>query len=332
MIFMKSIAAPVLLSTFLLVQACGGGGSGGGVDSNDDSDGIVVEPQTGSDAASSDDEGDATAVAPQISSVDNFVFQFSPEFALSNTEEDRETITALLAPSVESINQIDNLFNNITVPVIYQNCGFANAFYSPFERTITLCDELLFAAAGVFLNGNTDPSDDDLVNALASGFQMLVFTMYHEMGHTFDDLRDVSIGGNFESVADAIGVVLSVQTGQPIAPILGGLFFLQNTDGSFADVHNSGDDRAGDIICWTLGGSPQLAASFPELTIALIQGGRDCASEYQDQFEFVSDLVPGLSDIPVVSALSKSAQEPDYKTLDAILSKELGKNFSTSLR
>ena len=115
MIFMKSIAAPVLLSTFLLLQACGGGGGGGGTDSNDNSNGVIVEPQTGSDSAGSASEGGATAIAPQSSDVDNFVFQFSPEFALSSTEEEREVTTALLAPSVESINQIDNLFNNITV-------------------------------------------------------------------------------------------------------------------------------------------------------------------------------------------------------------------------
>ncbi len=60
-------------------------------------------------------------------------------------------------------------------------------------------------------------------------------------------------------MADAIGVVLSVQTGQPLAVFDAGLFFFANTDVSFADKHGSGEDRAGDTFCWVLGSSSFLS-------------------------------------------------------------------------
>ncbi len=61
---------------------------------------------------------------------------------------------------------------------------------------------------------------------------MMDFLLFHEVGHALDDIRDLGVGGNFEWVADAIDTVLSVRTGQSLAPILGAFYFAQNTEGS----------------------------------------------------------------------------------------------------
>lgn len=154
---------------------------------------------------------------------------------------------------------------------------------------------------------------------------MMSFVLYHEIGHALDDIIDLGVGGNFESVADAIGTVLSVRTGQPLAAIYGAQYFLQNTEGTFADVHNSCADRAGDLVCWTLGSSSRLAQAFAEISAGLVAAGRDCVAEYADQLDFVSRLIPNIRDVPPVTALSKESIESDnkLKAIDALMSELL---------
>ena len=68
-----------------------------------------------------------------------------------------------------------------------------------------ICNELGDAAFGFFLSA-LEGTDDDVVQAREQSIDSSIFVTYHEMGHALDDIRDISIGGNFESVADAIGV------------------------------------------------------------------------------------------------------------------------------
>jgi len=204
------------------------------------------------------------------------------------------------------------------VPVIYGECGFANAFYAPSERTIVLCDELWTVAFNYF---NTLVEDSLTADLVAQAYSMMTFVLYHEVGHAIDDISNVSIGGNSESAADAIGTVLSVRTGQPTAAINGAVFFLQNDSGSFADVHGSGVDRAGDIICWTIGGSPAVAEQLTSVAESLSEAGRDCVGEYADQEQFVANLVPNLADIPPITT-TRSILDAGYNY--AIMDKILG--------
>jgi len=154
---------------------------------------------------------------------------------------------------------------------------------------------------------------------------MMSFVLYHEVGHALDDIRDLGVGGNFESVADAIATVLSVRTGQPLGAIDAALYFLQNVEGSFADVHSSGADRAGDIVCWTIGSSSRIADLFSTVAADLVATGRDCVGEYADQFEFVSNLIPNLRDLPPVASLRKQPGDGNtqIEAMDELLSRLL---------
>ena len=236
-----------------------------------------------------------------------------------------ELIEQEIGRSVVALNAIPNVFNNMQLPVVYGSCGQANAFYSPADREITLCDELSGDAFNYFLTINDSDDDDAFGVALVEALGMMNFVLFHEVGHALDDIRDLGVGGNFESVADAIGTVFSVRTGQPLAPVFGALYFAQNTEGSFADVHNSGADRAGDLLCWTLGSSSRLTELFSDLASELVQGGRDCVAEYADQLDFVSRLVPGLLDIPPVTSLRKEpvGESRRLSEIDALLSELL---------
>ena len=270
---------------------------------------------------------------PSPSTLDNFVFQLDQNYVDVTSENDLNFISANFGAAIAPLNSIDNVFFDSTVPVVYGNCGEANAFYAPANRLIGLCDELTMLSIGRFQQLAADPvtgtvSDEDRTAAVQQGFSTMAFVMYHEMGHALDDIRDlVAIGGNFESAADAIGVVLSVQTGQPEAAAFGGLFFLNSGGSSFTDEHGAGEDRAGDILCWVIGGSPALSAALPDLTAMFATGGRDCIGEYANQRQFVEALVPNFANVPVIgpttiaSARSKfsPAEQDRFAVLDKVM-------------
>ena len=162
------------------------------------------------------------------------------------------------------------------VPVIYGECGVANAFYLPQQRRILVCDELANVA----------------------------FTYFQ------------SVQGEEESV----------ETGQPLAAIDAGLFFFSNENVSFADEHGSGEDRAGDIFCWVIGSNSLLEVQFPTIATEFIDAGRDCVAEYANQFDFVSQLLPNLQDIPARASLKSKRSEADadrFAALDRLIAARL---------
>lgn len=246
-------------------------------------------------ASCSGDDDDPQGVQPPR--VDNFRFAIDPSGVTPDTNQDYlNFVDTQFGGAVAPLNRVDNFFNGYTVPVSYQLCNnVANAFYDPNTRSVILCDELLVLGANVFI----EFLELTLEDAIFSSAAALTYTLYHEIGHSLDDIRGFSSAGNFESIADAIGVVLSVQTQQPEASILGATFLLAASgDSSFVGVHGSGEDRAGDIFCWTIGSSSRIAAAFPELTQLFNDGGRDCVGEYATQYAAVSNLVPNLQNIP----------------------------------
>ncbi|MGQ7847777.1 DUF4344 domain-containing metallopeptidase [Granulosicoccus sp. 3-233] len=280
------------------LAACGGGGSGG------ESNFLADDP------------------------VPNFSFAVDSDFASQTSEDFIAFVEEDLGNSVETLNRIQNFFNNTTIPVSYTACEEANAFYSLLDRSITLCHELTNLGYNYYLQQDEETLDEESRQAIAfnRAFAMMNFVLYHEMGHAMDDLRELGIGGNFESVADAISVVLSVQTGQPQAGIYGGLFFLIDTNASFGDEHIGGADRAGDILCWTIGSSSLVAAAFPSATDLFNNEGRDCVGEYANQHEFVTQLIPFLDEVPPKSALktSEAALAAEFAGMDDYMVEMLG--------
>ena len=311
----KFVFTSLCLATFL--SACGGGGGG-------DSD-----TATTPDAPSNDGgEGNTLPDSSPIGGTDlnNFSFAVDPSVSANIPERALSFIESQIAGSIAPLNRISNLFNNSTVPVTYSFCGRANASYTPATREITLCDELTEVLFFLFLGDGT--TNEQFDTALVNGVSALNFVLYHEIGHALDDISDLGVGGNFESVADAIAVVLSVQTGDALSALFGGAF-LETTTGGFAGVHGSGPDRAGDIICWTIGSSSQLAILLPEIATEFANAGRDCVGEYADQFAFVEQLIPELRSIPPKSSLRSNqmqAHADHWAALDKML-----KNSSNAL-
>ncbi len=261
------------LFTAFFVIACGGGGGG--------------------DDEGASGGGGVDEVGQPGTPVLNGSFNLSVVDGI--TTEWNTALTSVLQPSVAYVNRIIDLPKDI--PISMQNCGVANAFYLP-ERSgesiapiIFMCWELYDQ---IILYFDAEFEDD-----LDTSFQVTngayTHVMYHEIGHAIDEQLALPIVGNTESAADAIATVLAVEQGFGINTLAAALLFDADGDGSFADVHAGGADRAGDLFCWALGGDPTLAESFSSITQIFIDSGRDCVSEYAGQVASVSSWLPNIS-------------------------------------
>ena len=277
-----------LLVVGLALGGCGGGGGDedGAAPPPDATDPMLGGPRMETTAPPGDDPRPSLEVSVEQSIVDA-----EPAFAQAMLDR----LTALAAP----INAVSNVFGGVTVAIDYERCGTPNAFYSPGERRIIVCDELLPLLADFFgrqLAEEPEAEREEL--ALSAALSAMAFVLYHEFAHALDDISNVPAGGNFESVADGIGTVIAAETDQHYAIYTAAFFFLDNPQASLADEHGNGIDRAGDMFCWLVGSNSQVAAQLPQITQDLADAGRDCTGEYFDQRDFVYTLAPQFRNLP----------------------------------
>ena len=285
----RAIARASFLAVPLLLAACSDGGG------SDDAPAIADDDPVGGPIAGEapDPDGDPVGGGPGATPGEgggvNFALRIGPDVAATTTDRWQSYFTRQMEAALEPLNALPGLVER-TIPVTYARCGQSNAFYDPMRREITICDEIV---------------DDQLVywSNTPSAILSTVFILYHEIGHALDDVRNVPISGNIESAADSIAVVLATETGRGVAAVFGG-DFLSRAPASYADEHNSGPDRAGDIICWAIGGTSRLTfnSALAPLTSQFIEANRDCVEEYMGQRDAIFTSVPDLVSI-VPSAL-----------------------------
>ncbi|MFD9949786.1 DUF4344 domain-containing metallopeptidase [Nonomuraea sp. NPDC059023] len=97
------------------------------------------------------------------------------------------------------------------IPVKAEQCDTVNAFYSPEDRTITMCYEMvaylqsLFAAPESGQSATPDPQDvDESVVGAMSGIY------YHELGHALIDLYDLPSTGKEEDAVDQLSALVLI--------------------------------------------------------------------------------------------------------------------------
>jgi len=234
------------------------------------------------------------------------------------TDEFYENANDFVLSPIRSLNTTENVFNNITVDVEYRECfnadgsDKAGAFYAPAINTASLCDQLTQLGSDLFLGQGYNEEMSELL-----GLTAMSFVSFHELGHAIVRENQFAIGGNSESIADSFAVVLSQLTGQRVAAFAAAEVFrsLPQAEGAvaFFGEHPGSNDRAGDITCWWLGANPQMIEPdtvFEALAEIFVAIGRDCTSEYADQYAFVTSTVPAIQSINLTGAAN-----PDSETV-----------------
>lgn len=218
---------------------------------------------------------------------------FHLEYESPKNPDYRELESALQESAVfEAVLEDLNSFLVLphSIPVVFSECGEANAFYSPEHGTITLCYELMEDFARVFAESGSKPEEaaQQLIEATA-------FIFYHEMGHALVHQLELPITGKEEDAVDDLATVILINAdddkdGEKMAFSAAEAFYLWGEEvgdapgeEAYADEHSLDKQRFYNILC-TVYGSDEEAFSdivgedgLPEARAAR------CADEYNQK-------------------------------------------------
>lgn len=174
-------------------------------------------------------------------------------------------------------------------PITFKECGFVNAYYSPLEKEVVVCGELLenFAQNFVYFVWSEEELDTAITDAT-------YFILFHELGHGLIDIYNITYSGREEDVVDQLSALVLVNLGEDgvRAAITGANFFYLTSSQidtqyyPFWDEHALGQQRYYNILCWVYGSDQQKYADFVgEYGLPVERAGR-CPREYEKMSQF----------------------------------------------
>jgi len=181
-----------------------------------------------------------------------------------------------------------------------RQCDQVNAFYSPFDRSLTLCYEII---ADAIAHAPKTVSPDGFVTRAAAIFGNIVGVLLHEGGHMMFDMFDVPRFGREEDAADENAAFLALQFNQDVArSIIRGFAYawaIEKDPSSTApmrawsDEHGSASQRMYNALCLAYGGDPKTFHEFVDRGLLPKSRAVGCADEFnQLKFAFVTTILP----------------------------------------
>ena len=279
---MRNAGRVLTLSSLLLVAACSSDSdktadfsvtdSGSEIEMNPLQTDMLqqVQPQSIGDPAMPDVAGLNGRLLPSIFTTQTGI---DPAFAQSSAALVLQLNDSLLLPG--------------DISVTFADCGTANAFYRPASLDgslpeIRMCHELTALFANFFANNE-------------QAFLASTFVLMHELGHALTDVLQLPVLGIEESYVDGIAAVLLGESGLAEGSVLAGWFFGSQSNTPFFDSHRAGPQRLGDLACWGIGADLSLQSEpiVGAIAAQLIQGGRDCVAEYNQQLLGLNAVLGG---------------------------------------
>jgi hypothetical protein len=285
---MRTRLGAALAAGALVVAACGGNGGGSAAESSPS-----VESPTTAEAQASPAQGNSlTGTAePTPASDEPTDGKMTVTYEDATTPEaikgrDLMQKTHLLEGLAKDIN--DSLKLPYDIPLVGSECGVANDFWSPSDKTMTLCYEDVDNSITIFGDAhNPDPEAAARRNAIGA--------FYHELGHMAIDIYDLPATGREEDVADQMAAFALlqrddagnfnpefVQAAKDTAEAY--LIAAKEDDPAskdlLADVHTLDQARMYNFDCWIYGSDPEGNADMVSDDM-LPQGRADgCEDEY----------------------------------------------------
>lgn len=242
----------------LLVAACGGGGT----DEKADSSGGAAASETPK-AKGPDDT--ATADAGGGKMIVTYDDATSPDAQNGKRLlQDNKVLEDLAADVNQSLKLPED------IPLHGSQCDQANAFWSPSQKTITICYEDADLGQKIFTKaGDKDP--------VASAIGSEDATFYHETGHMAITLYNLPITGKEEDAADQLAAYIlltpgdngkvdseSVKAVKDFARAFQASASARTELGAadMADVHSLDQQRVYNLQCWIYGSNPEANADM----------------------------------------------------------------------
>jgi len=156
------------------------------------------------------------------------------------------------------------------IPLHGTQCDTPNAYWSPSEKTITICYEDADLSQQIFIKAG-DPDPD------ASAIGSEDATFYHEAGHMAVNIYDLPVTGRGEDVADQLAAYIlltpgengnvdaeSVQSVKDFARTFAAYAEARGALGAadMADEHSLDMQRVYNLQCWIYGSNPEANADI----------------------------------------------------------------------
>lgn len=179
------------------------------------------------------------------------------------------------------VNDLNNQNLNLPVdlPIIFGDCGEANAYYDPSQKRIIMCYELFGVIENTLSTQYSSPQELR-INSILTG----IFVLYHELGHGLTDILQLAITGKEEDAVDEFASILLLRNNNPKADkiVLNASIFFNSTDSTYQGVHSFGPQRFYNIVCLLYGRDPQKYADIPEI-VGLGNRTNRCPGEYKQK-------------------------------------------------
>ena len=158
-----------------------------------------------SDSRDDDDSDDDDSSKSEKPDKGDFVVKHS-----SLTNSRYETIDKQIREAKVLEKAADKLNRSLSLPndIILQtkDCGEANAYYNPRDKSITFCYELMERFFLDFKSvGNSDQQANELMNKAVN------YVFLHELGHALIDNYDLNITANEEDAADRCSSYICIE-------------------------------------------------------------------------------------------------------------------------
>jgi Putative metallopeptidase len=161
---------------------------------------------------------------------------------------------------LEALSEIITVQVRLPRPVtwVMEDCGVANAFYSPKRHSITICNEFTTALGKTFTKMGLSPEE-----AVAPVIYTVTFTLFHEVGHMLINELNLPITGREEDVADQFSAHVfldwfnvdeeTTAFGQKVVESASRWFAVNKSDvgdlSTFMDEHSLNEQRFLSLLC-----------------------------------------------------------------------------------
>jgi hypothetical protein len=205
--------------------------------------------------------------------------------------------------------------------LVTRECGEVNAFYSPSDRSLNLCYELV---ADIIDKAPNTVSNDGFITREAAIVGDIVGVVLHEGGHMLFDMLDVPVFGREEDAADETASFLALQFNKDVArTIVKGFVYSwareQDPTASspmdvWSDEHGSASQRMYNALCLAYGGDPKTFQEFVDRGWLPKKRADHCDQEYaQLKLAFVNTVLPFID-----QDLMARVQQTQWLTADEL--------------
>jgi hypothetical protein len=173
------------------------------------------------------------------------------------------------------------------VPIIFRDCGEPSAFWTPENKTVTMCYELISLYNTSYEQIET-PEQGFLQQASVEQVvtATTLFVMLHELGHGLIDLFDLPITGKEEDAADQFATIVLISSDEeddkleerPSRLALLGAYFFQRLAHSpdsltrqiLSNEHALAQQRYYEVMCLVLGSNTNVYGPVISLGVQMV--------------------------------------------------------------